>query len=144
MAGVAASGVALLALATWRRYPAVLVVGVGLEALAYAASLAGRDAPGTEAVAAGVLLLLAAELAFASLELAVPSVREDGIISRRLTAVTTVAVGGAAAAAATAIVAGRHLDASLALEALGLAAAITLIAIVARLARVLGRRGSAA
>ena len=91
-----------------------------------------------------MLLLLAGELAFASLELAVPAVREDGVVSGRLTALTAVAAGGAVAAAATAFVAGRHLDASLALEALGLAAAIALIAIVARLARGLGRRGSAA
>ena len=144
IAGVAEAGVAFLAFATWRRYPAVLVVGVGVLALAYAASLAGRDAPGTETAAAGVLLLLAGELAFASLELAVPAVREDGVVSGRLTALTAVAAGGAVAAAATAFVAGRHLDASLALEALGLAAAIALIAIVARLARGLGRRGSAA
>jgi hypothetical protein len=135
-AGLAGASVAALGVSLWTRRavgipPAILLAGV-----AYGVSVAGRDpAFDRPSLVVAVLLLVAAELAFWSLELAAPIGYEPRILRRRLTLVTALALGSLGAAGIAAAAAAQDAERSLLLEGLGVAAAVAVVTVLARLAR---------
>lgn len=136
-AGAAAAG-GLLALAlavgvALRRAGVVPWTVFGLAAL-YAATLRGSAVDGWS-VAVGAGLLLAAELAYASIEHE-SRLRADRVIAlRAVAAVCGLVAGGALVGLVVLTVAGLSVGAGLPLAAAGTAAAVGLLVLVARLAR---------
>ena len=137
-AWVAAPGavaVLLLAFGTWRSWTGLIPFSIALVCAGWAASLLFEDAGVDGAaplIAAG--LLLAAELAYwATAARAVPV--ETGLMRRQ--AFTVFAVCGVSLCLGTLLlmVGGASVRGGLPLEAVGVAAAITALAVVARLAR---------
>ena len=133
--GLAAAGVAALAAGLAVRVAALVAGGVGLAGGAYAAwfLVRGGDVD-TRSPLYGVGLLVAAELAFAALERRTARL-EPGTATRR------VAIGGLLALASvglTALVlaaAAAPADGGVPLQAVGLAAALAALAVVAVLGR---------
>jgi hypothetical protein len=83
--------------------------------------------------------LLAAELAWWSIEPRVPAWSELEVLGRRLLAIATCCVGGALLAALVVLAAGAPLHGGFALELVGVAAAVTAIVVVAAVARLPAR-----
>jgi hypothetical protein len=124
----------LLGLAT--RWSAALAAGIVLLGAEQAVRLAnGPDSvdPWTPVYAAG--LLLAAELAWWSIEPRVASWSEDWLALRRLAAIVGVCAAGALIAAVIVLAAGAPLTGGAGLELTGVLAAVAAVAVVAALAR---------
>jgi hypothetical protein len=133
---VAAASVVVLGIALWKRRAAGIPAAILLAGVAYSVALVSTDPafdPASAVVAA--LLLLTAELAFWSVELAAPIRYEPAILARRLALLTALGVGTLCAAGIVAGVAARDADPSLLLEGLGIAAAVATVAILAALGR---------
>jgi hypothetical protein len=134
-AGLAAAGVGLLALALRRRRPHLVAPGVLLTGAAYGVSVASRDpALDLVSVAIAALLFAVAELAYWALDLAGPVTYAPGILGRRALLTAWLVLAGLCAAGLVAAAA-RDTEQSLLLEGLGVAAAIAVLAVLARLAR---------
>jgi len=133
VAGVGAVGLVLVALALIGRWPSLLplgLVGVGAAYAVYLSLRAGTVDPRAPAVAAA--LFAAAELAYWSIE------RQEGrpdreVLVRRTAAVALGGLGTAILGSVLLIVAGGT-SGGLALEAVGVLAAVVLLALIAFLA----------
>ena len=124
----------VLGLAT--RWSAALAAGLVLLGAEQAVRLAnGSDSvdPWTPVYAAG--LLLAAELAWWSIEQRVPAWSQPGVVLRRLLVIVALCAAGAALAALIVVAAGSPLEGGVGLELVGVAAAVAAVAVVAALAR---------
>lgn len=135
VAALDAAGVAVLALAIARRLPAG--AGAALAALGTGWSVSawsrGVDAPaGTMFAAAG--LVVVAELAFAALEQS-PVADEGELVARRLAGIAGRAAGALTLAAVLLAALGLHARGGLALEGVGVAAAVGLLLVLFVLAR---------
>jgi hypothetical protein len=135
VAALAAAGVVVLALALGRGVGAG--VGASLAALGAAWSVSAwtrsADAPaGTMLAAAG--LVVVAELAFAALEQS-PVPDEGELVARRLAGIAGRAAGALALAAVLLAALGLHARGGLALEAVGIAAAVGLLMLLFVLGR---------
>jgi hypothetical protein len=126
----------VLAVGLATRWSAALTTAIGLLGAVQAVRLAaGPDAvdPWTPLYAGA--LLLAAELAWWSLEQRVPAWPEPGTGLRRLTTVAASCAGGSALSALVVIAAGTPLEGGVVLElagALAATAALVVLAVVAR------------
>jgi hypothetical protein len=133
-----AAGVLLLVLAVLAGWPGSIAWALVLLGAEYAASLAlangdGAVDAGAPLYAAG--LLVVAELAFWSLELR-GTAREDAeSLRRRLAALSSLAVAALGLAAVVALVTELPGGGGVLWDAVGVAAAVAALAIVARLAR---------
>ena len=148
--GSSANGLLLLALGgagmLWlsiglvMRWNGPLVVGIaslGAEQAVRLATGPSKVDPWTPVYAAG--FLLAAELAWWSIEPRVPAWWDPEVLGRRVFAIAACCVGGALLAARVVLAAGAPLHGGVALELIGVAAAVTAIAVVAAVARVPAR-----
>jgi hypothetical protein len=131
-----AAGVLWLLVGLAVRWNAPLVVGIaslGAEQAVRLAAGPSRVDPWTPAYAAG--FLLAAELAWWSIEPRVPAWSDVEVLTRRLLAIAGGCVGGALLAAVVVLAAGAPLHGGVGLELVGAAAAVAAIAVVAAVAR---------
>jgi hypothetical protein len=122
------------------RWNAPLVLGIACLGAQQAVRLIGgpsRVDPWTPAYAAG--FLLAAELAWWSIEPRVPAWSDWEVLVRRVLAIAACCVGGALLAALVVLAAGTPLRGGVVLELIGVAAAVTAIAVVAAVARLPAR-----
>jgi hypothetical protein len=131
-------GGALLALVAGLvlRWSAMVALGIGLLGAQLAVRLAlGPDEvdPWTPLYAGG--LLLAAELAWWSLEPRVPAWSQPWLGSLRLASVLLACVCGTAASALVVLAAGAPLHGGIGLEFVGVAAAVLALAVIALVAR---------
>lgn len=132
----------VLAFGLWRRRAEAIPPAVLLAGAAYGVSVASRDPDFDGAsVAVAALLLLIAELAFWSLELATPVRYGQALLARRLALVAALGLGALATAALVGAAAARDAEQSLLVEGLGVAAAVLVVAVIARLAGRGARRG---
>jgi hypothetical protein len=136
--GVAVLGLAalfVLAAGIWLGVPAAVAVSVAGLGTAWAVSAwtRGADAPAGTMLVAGAVVALA-ELAFAALD-QVPVADEEELIARRLAGVAARAAGAIVLAALLLTALGLHASGGLALEAVGIAAAVALLALLFLLAR---------
>ena len=125
-----------LAIGLATRWNGPLVVGIASLGAEQAVRLAtGPDKvdPWTPVYAAG--FLLAAELAWWSIEPRVPAWWEPEVVVRRVLAIAACCVGGAVLAVVVVLAAGAPLHGGLALELVGVVAAVAAIAVVAATAR---------
>ncbi len=125
----------MFALGLATRWSAPLAAGIAFLGAEQAVRLAyGPDSvdPWTPVYAAA--LLLAAELAWWSIEPRVRSWTDDGLALRRLAAIVGVCAAGALLAALIVVVAGAPLRGGAGLELTGVAAAVAAVAVVALLA----------
>lgn len=120
----------LLALALVLRRPWPALWGVGFAGAAYATGRAGHTSIDTRAVAVGVLLLLAAELATWSIDAHARFEIEWRVHARRGAIVTVVAACAAGIDAFVLAAAGVSVTPSAALAAVGVAAAAGAVALV--------------
>ena len=132
--GTAGAAVLALALATARAglvAPALVLVAGG-----YAAKLAVRDAGALDGAAplVGCALLLAAELAYWSVELAGAGREERPVLLRRLAAMLGLAAGALVLGSAVLAAAALPLGGGLLWDVVGVAAAAAALALIARLA----------
>jgi hypothetical protein len=135
VAGLAAAAAIVLALGLVRREPAAVTGAVAALGAAWTVSAwsRGLDAPAaTAVVAAGVVVV--AELAFVALE-QLPVADEGELVARRVSGIFGRAAGAIALAAVLLAVLGLHATGGLALEAVGIAAAIAVLALLLVLAR---------
>jgi hypothetical protein len=138
-AGFGGASVVVLAAALWRRRAWAVPAAVLLSGAAYGVALVGRDpAFDSASILVGALLLVVAELGFWSLELATPVSYGVELLTRRVALVAVLGLGSLCAAAAVGAAAAQDAERSLLLEGLGVAAAIAVVALIARLA---ARRG---
>lgn len=135
-AGLAGASVVVLAGALRRRRAAWVPAAVLLCGAAYGVALVSRD-PAFEgaSVVVAVLLLLVAELGLWSVELAAPVRYEPALLTRRLGLVAALGLGSLLAAALVGAAAAQEAERSLILEGFGVAAAVGVVALIARLAR---------
>jgi hypothetical protein len=98
-----------------------------------------RVDPWTPVYAAG--FLLAAELAWWSIEPRVSAWSDFWVLARRVLAIAALCVGGALLAALVVLAAGAPLHGGVALELIGVAAAVAAIAVVAAVARLPAKEG---
>jgi hypothetical protein len=134
LAIVGALGVAVLVVALVVRIPALVTAALALLGAEYAGLFLVRgDTIDVRAPLYGAAFLVVAELAFAALELRAGT-PEQGLVARR----AAVLVGAAAAAVLVGLVvlaaAATPLDGGLGLEAVGIAAAVVLVAALGRAA----------
>jgi hypothetical protein len=135
-----AAGVLWLAIGLMVRWNAPLVLGIaclGAEQSVRLATGPSTVDPWTPLYAAG--FLLAGELAWWSIEPRVPAWSDWQLLVRRLSAIAGCCVGGALLAALVVLAAGAPLTGGVGLELVGVAAAVTTIAIVAVVARLPAR-----
>jgi hypothetical protein len=128
------AGTLVLAAALGLRQQALIAPALALLGGEYAALFLAR--PGTVDVQApleGAAFFFVAELAFAALELRAGR-PEPGLFARRVASVAWLALGGIVLGAVALAAATLPLDGGLALEALGVAAAVALLAFLGRLA----------
>jgi hypothetical protein len=131
------AGLLWLAIGLAVRWNAALVAGImslGAEQAVRLATGPGKVDPWMPVYAAG--FLLAAELAWWSIEPRVPAWSDLEVLVRRVLAIAACCVGGALLAALVVLAAGAPLHGGVALELIGVAAAVTAIAVVAAVARV--------
>ena len=131
------SGLLWLVIGLAVRWNAPLVVGIaslGAEQAVRLATGPSRVDPWTPVYAAG--FLLAAELAWWSIEPRVPAWSDWHVLGRRLLAIAGSCVGGALLAALVVLAAGAPFSGGVGLELVGVAAAVTAIGVVAAVARV--------
>jgi hypothetical protein len=132
-----AAGVLWLVVGLAMRWSAALVAAIACLGAEQAVRLATGSStvdPWTPAYAAG--FLLAAELAWWSIEHRVPAWSETEVLVRRLLAIAACCIGGALLAALVVLVAGAPLHGGAGLELVGVVAAVLAIAVVAAVARV--------
>jgi hypothetical protein len=134
LVGTAGAAVLALALATARAglvAPALVLVAGG-----YAAKLAVRDAGALDGAAplVGCALLLVAELAYWSVELAGAGRQERPVLLRRLAALLGLAAAALVLGSAVLAAAALPLGGGLAWDVVGVAAAAAALALIARLA----------
>ena len=130
------AGVLWLGVGLASRWSAPLVVGIACLGAEQAVRLTSGPStvdPWTPVYAAG--FLLAAELAWWSIEPRVPAWSDTEVLIRRLLAIAASCVGGALLAALVVLAAGAPLHGGVALELVGVTAAVTAIAVVAAIAR---------
>jgi hypothetical protein len=130
------AGILWLAVGLVMRWNAPLVVGIaslGGEQAVRLATGPGKVDPWTPVYAAG--FLLAAELAWWSIEPRVPAWWDAEVLGRRVFAIAGSCVGGALLAALVVLAAGAPLHGGVTLELIGVAAAVTAVAVVAVIAR---------
>jgi hypothetical protein len=131
-----------LAIGLMMRWNGPLVVGLaclGAEQAVRLATGPSRVDPWTPVYAAG--FLLTAELAWWSIEPRVPAWSDWEVPVRRLATIAACCVGGALLAALVVLAAGAPLTGGVGLELVGVAAAVTAIAVVAVVARLPAREG---
>ena len=131
------AGVLWLAIGLAVRWNAPLVVGIaslGAEQAVRLSTGPGKVDPWTPVYAAA--FLLAAELAWWSIEPRVPAWSDPEVLVPRLLAISGCCVGGALLAVLVVLAAGAPLHGGFALELVGVVAAVTAIAVVAAVARV--------
>jgi len=128
--------VLLLAAGLVAGWHAAVPASVLIAGAAYAGSLfLGPHRLDTSAPLEGTALLLAAELAYWSLELRPWVEAEPGVLARRGTVVAASGAGSLAAGAAVLAAASAPVGGGVALEALGVAAAASALALLVRLSR---------
>jgi hypothetical protein len=135
-----AAGVLWLVVGLTVRWNAALVTGfacLGAEQAVRLATGPSTVDPWTPVYAAG--FLLAAELAWWSIEHRVPAWSETEVLVRRLLAIAACCVGGAVLAAGVVLAAGAPLHGGFGLELVGVVAAVMAVAVVAAIARVPAR-----
>jgi hypothetical protein len=131
--GVAAAGLAVAAVALIGRWPALVPVGVAGVGAGYALFLRlERDTVDPRAPVVAAMLLVAAELAFWSIERRDARV-EAALVVRRILVVAVAALG-AALLGSLLLVATAGFSGGLALEAVGVLAAVVVLSIIALLA----------
>jgi hypothetical protein len=131
-----------LAIGLTMRWNGPLVVGLvclGADQAVRLATGPSRVDPWTPVYAAA--FLLTAELAWWSIEPRVPAWSDWEVLVRRLAAIASWCVGGALLAALVVLAAGAPLTGGVGLELVGVAAAVTAIAVVAVVARLPAREG---
>jgi hypothetical protein len=135
-AGLGGASVVALAAGFRRRRASWVPAAVLLSGAAYGVSLVSRD-PVFEgaSILVAVLLLLVAELGLWSVELAAPVRYEPALLTRRVGLVAALALGSLLSAALVGAAAAQEAERSLVLEAFGVAAAVGVVALFARLAR---------
>jgi hypothetical protein len=124
------------------RWNAPLVVGIaslGAEQTVRLTAGPSRVDPWTPVYAAA--FLLAAELAWWSIEPRVGAWSDVEVLIRRLLAISTCCVGGALLAGVVVLAAGAPLHGGVGLELVGAAAAVMAIAVVAAVARLPANEG---
>ncbi|HEY2938737.1 MAG TPA: hypothetical protein VGJ27_02910 [Gaiellaceae bacterium] len=134
--GLGGVGVLALCLGLAARWSAALAFGVAVLGAEHAVRLAtgaSRVDPWTPLYAAG--FLLAAELAWWSIEPRVPAWSEYGTTARRLGVIVAACAGGTVLSALVVLAAGAPLHGGLALELVGVVAATAALAVVAVVAR---------
>jgi hypothetical protein len=134
LGGVGGVGVLLLAAALTRRLPGLIAPAVVLLGGEYAGLFLVRK--GTVDIRAplyGAAFFLVAELAFAALELRAGT-PDPGLIARRAALLAALALAGVVLGAVVLAAATLPLEGGLALEAIGVAAAVALLVLVGRLA----------
>jgi hypothetical protein len=131
------AGVLWLGLGLSLRWNAPLVLGVACLGAEQAVRLTDGPStvdPWTPVYAAG--FLLAAELAWWSIEPRVPAWSDLAVVARRVLAIAACCVGGALLAALVVLAAGAPLHGGVGLELVGVVAAVAAIGVVAAIARV--------
>lgn len=131
-----AGGILWLGVGLAARWNAPLVFGIACLGAEQAVRLTdgpSRVDPWTPVYAAG--FLLAAELAWWSIEPRVPAWSDFEVLVRRLLAIAACCIGGALLAALVVLAAGAPLHGGVGLELIGVAAAVAAIAVVAAVAR---------
>ena len=134
------AGMLWLGIGLLMRWNGPLVVGIALLGAEQAVRLAtgpSKVDPWTPVYAAG--FLLAAELAWWSIEPRVPAWWDAEVLGRRLLAITGCCVGGALLAVLVVLAAGTPLHGGFALELVGVVAAVAAVAVVAAVARLPAR-----
>ena len=134
--GLGAAGLLALGFGLASRWSAALAFGIALLGTEQAVRLAtgpSRVDPWTPLYAAG--FLLAAELAWWSVEPRVPAWADYGLALRRLAVVAGACAGGSVLSALVVLAAGAPLRGGLALELVGVVAATAALAVVAAVAR---------
>jgi hypothetical protein len=134
--GLGGAGVLALCVGLGARWSAALAFGVAVIGAEHAVRLAtGADRvdPWTPLYAAG--FLLAAELAWWSIEPRVPAWTEYGMTPRRVATIAGACFGGSVLSALVVLAAGAPLHGGLALELVGVVAATAALAVVAVVAR---------
>lgn len=129
-----AAGVALLAAALAIRAPALVAPALALLGAEYAALFAVRDDTlDVRAPLYGAGFLVVAELAFAALEQRAGK-PEPGLVPRRAATLVAVAAAGVLAGLIVLAAAAAPLDGGVGLEAVGVVAAVALVAVLGRAA----------
>ena len=133
--GVGGLGLALLAAAIALRLPAFVPWAILVTAAAYVTGREGRSLVDGWAAIIGVLLLLAAELASWSIDHDARIRSERALTLRRISTLVALAAGAALVGFLLLGTAAVAVPAGVALAAAGIAAAVTAVAVVLRLAR---------
>jgi hypothetical protein len=127
------AGVLVLAVALSLRLPTFVAAAFVLLGGEYAGLFLATDAIDIRAPLYGALFFVAAELAFAAVELRAGK-PERGLRARRAAAVVAVALGGVVLGAVVLAAATVPVGGGLALEAIGVVAAVALLTMLGRLA----------
>jgi hypothetical protein len=134
LAVIGAAGVAVLAAGLAIRMPALVAPALALLGAEYAALFAVRgDTLDVRAPLYGAGFLVVAELAFAALELRAGR-PEPGLVARRAAMLVAVAAAGVLAGLIVLAAAAAPLDGGAGLEAVGVTAAVALVAVLGRAA----------
>jgi hypothetical protein len=138
--GLGVASVLVVAVGLAKRRAAAIPAGVALAATAYGIAVTSRDPAFDRAsIVVAALLLVSAELAFWSLELAAPVRFEPAILTRRVVLIAALGLAALAAAGLVAVAASQAADRSLLLTGLGVAAAVVVAALLTRPGRADGR-----
>jgi hypothetical protein len=136
LVGLGGGGLLCLAVGLAVRWSAALALGIALLGAEQAVRLAtgpGHADPWTPLYAAG--FLLAAELAWWSIEPRVPAFSELPVLVNRLAVIALSCAGGAVLAGLVVLAAGAPLRGGVGLELVGVVAAAAALAVVATVAR---------
>jgi hypothetical protein len=134
LAMIGVVGVAVLAAALALRLPALVTPGLALLGAEYAGLFVIRgDTLDVRAPLYGAAFLVVAELAFAAIELRAGRA-EPGLVARRVAVLAGAAATGVIVGLVVLAAAAAPLDGGLGLEAVGIAAAVVLVAALGRAA----------
>jgi hypothetical protein len=134
LAVVGVAGVAVLAAALALRLPALVAPGLALVGAEYAGLFVVRgDTLDTRAPLYGAAFLVVAELAFAAVELRAGT-PEPGLVPRRAAWLVGAAAAGVVVGLVVLAAAAAPLEGGIGLEAVGIAAAVVLVAALGRAA----------